>query len=118
MLQPTAGTVHSLNRNTGEALWIKTCPVFPGSLVAQPLLCLTGYFGNHVAAVYALALLGKVYFWLFPCLIAFIHIRSGIMTRAYIFSIGMSAAAVDLKSGEKLWQVEIPVPVRTPLGFN
>jgi len=109
----TGGKVFALDRKTGYPLWEKPAQL-SGSLEGQPVIANDMLLvGSNDSRLYALALNGRDYFWQYSTpdsLYASPLIQDG---HVFVFSIGQTAAALDLLTGNPIWEVELPVPVRT-----
>ncbi len=109
----TAGTVYSLDRKTGAALWKKPARL-SGSLEAKPVVVDDMLLmPSNDSRLYALDLNGRDYYWQYSTPDS--QYSSPIVqeNRIYVFSIGQVAAALDLLSGNPIWEQDLPVPVRT-----
>jgi outer membrane protein assembly factor BamB len=109
----TGGKVFALDRIIGKPLWDKPA-LLSGSIEGRPVLADNMLLvGSNDSRLYALALNGRDYFWQYSTsdsLYASPLIQEG---HVFVFSIGQTAAALDLITGEPFWKVELPVPVRS-----
>jgi outer membrane protein assembly factor BamB len=107
------GQVFALNALTGENFWDQPA-IISGGIEAQPVLVENKLLAATIdSRLYALATNGTDYYWRYSMPDSIFARPLVFEDNVYIFSIGESAAALNLEDGTPIWQVELPTPVRS-----
>lgn len=109
----TGGEIFSIDATNGNTLWEKPARLI-GSLeapivLAQDLLLAAG----NDSRLTALDLNGKAYYWQYSTSDSIYASPLVAQDSVFVFSIGQEAAALTINTGLPLWEVDLPVPVRS-----
>jgi outer membrane protein assembly factor BamB len=113
------GSVFSLISDTGASLWEKPARLSGGIETTPVLAGIRLLIGSNDSRIYAMDLDGKNYFWSYSAPDSFYANPLVHDNQVFVFSIGQSAAGIDVGSGRLIWQRDLPVAVRnTPVLYN
>jgi outer membrane protein assembly factor BamB len=113
------GSVYALDISNGKLQWEKPVQL-SGGIESTPVLTENRLvIGTNDSRLYSLDLNGKDYYWSYSTTDSIYASSLVEASNVYLFSIGQSSAAVDLASGESIWEQELPVAVKnTPVINN
>ena len=113
----TGGQIFSIDAIKGNSLWEKPAHLtgsLEASIVMAPEFLLAA--GND-SRLTALDLNGKAYYWQYSTSDSIYASPLVAQDRVFVFSIGQKAAALAVNTGQPVWEVDLPAPVRSTPAF-
>ncbi|NMB55926.1 MAG: PQQ-binding-like beta-propeller repeat protein [Leptolinea sp.] len=109
----TGGQIFSIDATNGNALWEKPARLtgsLEASIILAPDFLLAAGTDSRLTA---LDLNGRAYYWQYSTSDSIYANPLVARDLVFVFSIGQKAAALAINTGLPLWEVDLPVPVRS-----